>query len=537
MSNLRDFTGKNRVFTGTDSETISSGTTAQRVDGTAKLRFNTTTNLMEYYTGTDWKSIDSPPLITQFTVDGGSDVTTAFIDSSVSGSINIEVKGSLFDTTGATVVFEATSGANVSPTSTTRNSANLLTVAVNKEDFLNAGEPYAIKVTNGSGLSATLSDAINVDGAPAFVSGAGSLGSVFDSGRTVTGSTLNASATDPDSDTITYSIVSGSLPSGLSLSSSTGYITGTADAVGSDTTSNFTVRAATASQNTERAFSITIKPPVTSTYTSTGSFTFSVPSGLTAVDVLVVGGGGAGGSANSNSGTDGGGGGGAGGLIYRPGFPVTPGAQIPGNVGAGYPSQGTFGQNGPDKGNGGDSVFGTLTAKGGGTGADGPGGKTSRPGGSGAGAPYSSTEGTATQPGQPGDSGNYGFGNNGGDGNPNASPLTGSGGGGAGGAGSPRGNGQAGPGGVGKQYSISGSNVYYAGGGAGGGGGPGGSPSGSGGNGGGGNAPSSPARPTNGQPGTANRGGGGGAGAGTQSSQPGSGYGAAGGSGIVIVSY
>jgi hypothetical protein len=46
-------------------ERISSGTTGQRVDtqGT-KLRFNTSTNLMEYYSGTDWKAIDAPPVIT-----------------------------------------------------------------------------------------------------------------------------------------------------------------------------------------------------------------------------------------------------------------------------------------------------------------------------------------------------------------------------------------------------------------------------------------------------------------------------------------
>ena len=37
MSDLRDFTGKNRRFTGTDSIKIPSGTTAQRVDGTGKL--------------------------------------------------------------------------------------------------------------------------------------------------------------------------------------------------------------------------------------------------------------------------------------------------------------------------------------------------------------------------------------------------------------------------------------------------------------------------------------------------------------------
>jgi hypothetical protein len=36
---------------------------------------------MEYYSGTDWKSIDAPPIITAFTVAGGSDVTSAVIDT------------------------------------------------------------------------------------------------------------------------------------------------------------------------------------------------------------------------------------------------------------------------------------------------------------------------------------------------------------------------------------------------------------------------------------------------------------------------
>ena len=43
---------------------IPSGTTAQRVNTTGVLRFNTTTNLAEYYDGTAWKPIDSPPTIT-----------------------------------------------------------------------------------------------------------------------------------------------------------------------------------------------------------------------------------------------------------------------------------------------------------------------------------------------------------------------------------------------------------------------------------------------------------------------------------------
>lgn len=64
MSDLRDFTGKNRKFTGTGGIITPQGTEAQRVADTATMRFNTETNLMEYYTGTEWKPIDAPPVIT-----------------------------------------------------------------------------------------------------------------------------------------------------------------------------------------------------------------------------------------------------------------------------------------------------------------------------------------------------------------------------------------------------------------------------------------------------------------------------------------
>ena len=133
MSDLRDFTGKNKRFTGTDSEQISQGTTGERVASGSgdrgKIRFNTTSNLMEYYDGTDWKAIDAPPVISGFTVDdvGGSSVTSATVDNEKtanSGLLTIEVLGSLFDTTGAGVQFIATAGtgATINTQSITRNS-------------------------------------------------------------------------------------------------------------------------------------------------------------------------------------------------------------------------------------------------------------------------------------------------------------------------------------------------------------------------------------------------------------------------------
>ena len=528
MSDLRDFTGKNRVFTGTDSITTPAGTTAERVNGTAKLRFNSTTNLMEYYTGTDWKSIDSPPLITNFTVDGGSDVTSANIDGSASGNATIQVKGSLFDTTGATVTFVGTSE-TLSTESITRNSGNLLTVTVQRSSFDNTNEPYAIKVTNGSGLSATLADAITQDRSPVFTNAADTNFDVFDSLRssgTIAASSL-CGATDPDSDTITYSVSSGSLPSGFTLNTSTGAITySSVSAVGSDTETAFTIQAATSTASATRQFKITVKAPQATSFTSTGAQTFSVPAALSAVDVLVIAGGGTGGNQH-------GGGGGAGGLIYRPGFSVTGGSPVSLNVGAGGNGMPQATSNGTHPGgNGNNTTFSTLTAIGGGQGPshNGGGGLAGQPGGSGGGGNSDPTGsppgGTGVQPTQSGDSGTYGFGNPGGSGHP-SSPWVGGGGGGAGGAGENTPGGRGGNGGSGKSYNISGSSVTYAGGGGGGGHNASGGAAGSGGGGAGGG----PA-PGVGAGGTANRGGGAGGSAsgGVDVTNPG-------GSGVVIVKF
>ena len=57
---------------------------------------------------------------------------------------------------------------------------------------------------------------------PVFTTAAGNLANAFNSVAST-----NAGATDPDGDTITHSITSGSLPSGLSLNSTNGAITGT----------------------------------------------------------------------------------------------------------------------------------------------------------------------------------------------------------------------------------------------------------------------------------------------------------------------
>ena len=230
------------------------------------------------------------------------------------------------------------------------------------------------------------------------------------------------------------------------------------------------------------------------------------------VEVLVVAGGGSGGGSTA-------GGGGAGGLIYNSAYQLTNAAAITVTVGAGGAGvpQTTVGNDGSN------SVFGALTAIGGGGGGmtNGLTGAIGRNGGSGGGgAHYSSmnfgTPGTAT-PGQ---------GNNGGNGSTgNQGAFPSGGGGGAGAVGGDATNSKSGNGGNGLTFSISGTSTTYAGGGGGG-------SSSNGGNGGTGGGAAGTSNGTAGGTATANTGGGGGGGW-----YYSGGSGGAGGSGIVIVRY
>jgi hypothetical protein len=522
MSDLRDFTGKNKVFSGTDSELITNGSTGERVasgsSDKGKLRFNTTTNLMEYYDGNDWKPIDSPPSVTNFSIAGGSNVTSATIDNEAGGNVTIVINGSLFDTTSGQVNFIGQSE-TLSTLTLTRTSANQFSCTLAYSSFDVANSPYTIQVLNGSGLAGTLADAITADtDAPTFTNAADTTVSLFDSNR---GAGIAASALCGASGASsgTFSVSAGSLPSGLSMSATDGAITGTANAVGSDTTSTFTVSCSSPEATATRQFKITIKAPTIQTFTS--STTFAVPSGLSSLNVLVVAGGGGGGS---STGFEVGGGGGAGGYIYTPGHPVSPGSNQTVTVGGGgtgttNKGTGTEASEWPS-GNGSNSVFGSITATGGGVG----GGQywQGSPGGSGGGEAGNANDGSGA--------GTGGQGNPGGQAYNSAASSTGAGGGGAGGAGTNGSSNQGGPGGPGTSNSISGSSVTYAGGGGGaknisntgssGTGGPGGGGSGT------------PSTSANGNSGAANRGGGGGGAGGPTSYRGGNG-----GPGVVIISY
>ena len=253
------------------------------------------------------------------------------------------------------------------------------------------------------------------------------------------------------------------------------------------------------------------------TFTNTGNTDITFTDGGEIEYLIVAGGGGGGGRS--------GGGGGAGGLIHVGSEFVEAGTYTM-KVGAGGGGGAGHGSVGGD---GGSSVaFGKTAVGGGGGGSDPSANWAGRPGGSGGGGRYGQPGGAVIK-------NSPAFGNVGGgsisSGDGNNGRYNGGGGGGAGAPGESGTTSKVGDGGVGKQFSISGKPVWYAGGGGGGSHNPWPGKRGEGGSGGGGHGG---VPEQSGQAGAPNTGGGGGAGSTDRSS---GGAGGAGGSGIIIVRY
>jgi mucin-19 len=524
---------------------LAGGTLAGVTAVAGMLRYNTTTNYMEYYDGIQWNSITSPPSFASIS-------PSSF---STSGQ-TITVSGTNFQSGAVAAIISKTGTVYNADTTTVVNSTTV-TFPTTTAMAADVNDPFDVRITNASGLSAAGVGVLSLTVNPSFTTAPGSIGTIYDSNR-ASYSLSVVTATNTESDVaLTYAVTSGALPTGLSLASN-GTISGTASAVGTDTTSTFSVTATgTDSSNSgntvtaTRSFSITVKAPVITSFFSTGPATFSVPTGITSVKVLAVAGGAGGG--NAFPGDAAGGGGGAGGVVVHNTYPVSPGGSVSLSVGAGgaggtidtpgAPNPVAMGQPGTP------TTFGAITANGGGGGGHFPDIDADQgqgiPGGSGGGAGgaglTTKSGGTATQ-GPSGGGTGYGYpgGSHTGTGQSNGSTSCG-GGGGAGGAGANGvANARGGAGGAGYSWPVN--STTYAGGG-GGGGSRGGDPVGGlGGSGGGGPAGQTPnaAAPgpsgaTAGNPGTTNTGGGGGGGSAGPSCFTVAG--GAGAPGIVIVAY
>ena len=313
---------------------------------------------------------------------------------------------------------------------------------------------YILYVVNTDGATTIAVPGLQYSGTPAWSTPAGTLGTFNQ--QTAFSANVVATGDAP----ITYSVYSGSLPSGITLTANTGVLTGTLPNVSGTTTYSFTIRATDAQrQDTDRAFSLNVivaAPVGQVAYTSAGTYSWTVPSNVQSVCAVLVGGG-YGGQRNGSYK----GGRGAAGLRYINNLPTTPGEVITVVVGGGYSSI-AKGSNICVQANAGDaSGFG-----GGGTaGGAGPFGGTIGGGNGGSGG-YAS-DGTN---GFGGYGGAGGYSGNGGDGGSQGNNGGGSGYGGAGGGGGGSSLVTVGPGGggsvgiYGEGTSGAGGGVYSAGG-------------------------------------------------------------------------
>ena len=235
---------------------LPTGNTAARTGvntSTGDFRLNTQTDKIEYYSGSEWVNVGvSQPLI--------NNITPTTFNGAAGTSITII--GNNF-VSGANVHFVSSANGSVTAAgSVTFNSATQLTAVT--PALTVAGEPYGIRVTNPDGGITLLEAALDAGSAPAWSTPAGSL--ITGVLKEVAMPAIGVTATDADGQAITYSETTdiltgtGSGKMGLTLigtGSTAGIITGTAPSVGSDTTFNFTIRAAdTAGNSTDRAFSI-----------------------------------------------------------------------------------------------------------------------------------------------------------------------------------------------------------------------------------------------------------------------------------------
>ena len=240
VTGIGTFTG--RVGVGTN-------TTAERnslpAPKSGQLIMNATTNLLEYYNGTSWTPIDTPPTVTGV---NNSNIT----ETQIAAGFDLVITGTNFKS-GATATFVGNDGTeHISPT-TTVNTTTQITARVHGS-VSNANEPYDVKVSNASGLSAVLEDAFNVNAKPAWTTASGIITTI---GGNATGIHTTIAATDSEGDTITYS---GTVGGGLSLNSSTGAISGDPTDVSSSTTLSFTANATSSGQATPRSFSVVVTP-------------------------------------------------------------------------------------------------------------------------------------------------------------------------------------------------------------------------------------------------------------------------------------
>ena len=229
---------------------LPSGTTAQRPPSpsTGNIRVNSEASVLEVYTPTGWKQLSLPP-----------------VPEAISGAINQDTDNTITITgrefSEGCVVKISGAGANnfVRELPTTFVSSTQLTAETGASaSNYAAGQLFDVIVQSASGLTGTLPNAGSIDSDPVWVTANNAQFTLDDRGPNAN---IQLSATDPDGDAVSFSLTSGILPTGLSLSSS-GLISGNQADVSGSTTYPFTVTASSTNDgfttSIPRSFSIVV---------------------------------------------------------------------------------------------------------------------------------------------------------------------------------------------------------------------------------------------------------------------------------------
>jgi hypothetical protein len=241
----------------TDFVKLPSGTTAQRPSSPEKgySRYNTTDNKLEYWNGTIWQQLPGvvAPTIESVSYPGDD------LAADPAGGQTITLTGTNF-LDGATVEIEGT----LAPVVTVVSKTEITFTAPAK-----AAGDYDILLTNGDNTTATFIDGITYNGLPSWTTPAGNLGS-FPAGSTIP--TITLVATEPDSGVVSYSVTTGALPTGLTLTGAD--IDGTVPSPAGQTTYNFSVTASDDEnqESTERSFNIVVYIQVKNTLNESDPF-------------------------------------------------------------------------------------------------------------------------------------------------------------------------------------------------------------------------------------------------------------------------
>ena len=237
------------------SGTIQVGTETGNCDenSTGTLRWNTIAEVLEICNGTRWAYVSEVnPTVLSIEPTEGSEL----------GGFTAVITGLDFQPD-CVVEFGSESSPDVQFDSITQLTVTLPVLSP---------DTYDIKITNPSGRFGVLeaSWTSREDNPPVWQT-EGDLGNVSD---TRTGTHFTLEATDADGDTVTYALLSGNLPAGLSFDTNSGEISGDPDDVYA--TSTFTIRATSSfsgvEQNADREFSITITEGGDGTSANTAGF-------------------------------------------------------------------------------------------------------------------------------------------------------------------------------------------------------------------------------------------------------------------------